>query len=172
MDIHRIGFTKLDGRVGNNGTREPRSGPYRVKCEIDEFPYNGSKLTKYSILFVHGLKGHPRETWEGKAAASKEDNLTEAATTRKRKRTSSLCLATSSASTASNEAEENSNAKIFWPNDYLTEDIPEARIWTYGYNADVIGGMFAASNQNTISQHSQDLAVRVAREIENEVGRV
>ncbi|KAK3326590.1 hypothetical protein B0H66DRAFT_165615 [Apodospora peruviana] len=38
--------------------------------------------------------------------------------------------------------------KVFWPRDYLVPDIPEARVWTYGYNADVIGGMFQASNKN------------------------
>jgi hypothetical protein len=59
---------------------------------------------------------------------------------------------------------------LFWPDEYLAEDIPEARVWTYGYNADVIGGMFEASNKNSVSQHGRDFAVKIEREIENEVG--
>ncbi|KAK2591961.1 hypothetical protein QQS21_010333 [Conoideocrella luteorostrata] len=48
--------------------------------------------------------------------------------------------------------------KLFWPAEFLTVDIPEARLWTYGYKADVIGGLFQANNQNSISQHGRDLA--------------
>jgi hypothetical protein len=42
-------------------------------------------------------------------------------------------------------------------------------VWTYGYNADVIGGLFQANNKNSISQHGRDLSVRLEREIDNEV---
>jgi len=48
-------------------------------------------------------------------------------------------------------------------------DIPEARIWTYGYNADVIGGLFKSNNKKCVSQHGRDLAGRLEREIKNEV---
>jgi len=57
----------------------------------------------------------------------------------------------------------------FWPEEYLVPDLPQARIWTYGYNADVIGGLFGANGTNSVSQHGRDLAVRTEREIENEV---
>lgn len=58
---------------------------------------------------------------------------------------------------------------LFWLEEFLTVDIPEARVWTYGYNADVIGGLFQANNKNSVSQHGRDLAVKLEREIENEV---
>jgi hypothetical protein len=58
---------------------------------------------------------------------------------------------------------------VFWPEHYLKEDIPNARIYTYGYNADVIGGMFEANNQNNILQHAQNLSAQFERDIENEV---
>jgi hypothetical protein len=48
-------------------------------------------------------------------------------------------------------------------------DLPRARIWTYGYNADVVGGLFQANNKNGVSQHGRDLAVKLDREIDNEV---
>jgi len=59
--------------------------------------------------------------------------------------------------------------EIFWPKDYLVPDLPQARIWTYGYNADVIGGLFQANNKNSVSQHGSDLAIKLDREIDNEV---
>jgi hypothetical protein len=41
-------------------------------------------------------------------------------------------------------------------------------VWTYGYNADVIG-IFQTNNKNSVSQHGRDLAIRLDREVENEV---
>jgi hypothetical protein len=60
-------------------------------------------------------------------------------------------------------------ADIFWPEEYLVPDLPQARIWTYGYNADVVGGLFQANNKNSVSQHGRDLAVQLDREIDNQV---
>lgn len=57
---------------------------------------------------------------------------------------------------------------IFWPEEYLVSDLPQARIWTYGYNADVIGGLFQANNKNSVSQHGRDLAAWLERDIDNE----
>ena len=59
--------------------------------------------------------------------------------------------------------------QVFWPKEYLAEDISQARVWTYGYNADVIGGLFQANDKNCVSAHGRDLAVRLEREIDNEV---
>lgn len=60
--------------------------------------------------------------------------------------------------------------KPFWPHEFLTEDIPEAQVWTYGYNADVIEGLFRANTKNSVSQHGRDLAAKLEREIDNAVG--
>jgi hypothetical protein len=119
-------------------------------------------------VFVHGLRGHPRRTWEESADVSSND---EGSALSKRKTFRSLFKAKSSISTTSSKKSEESSAprQVFWPKEYLTHDIPQARIWTYGYNADVIGGLFQANNKNSVSQHGRDLAVRVEREIENEV---
>ncbi|PVH98333.1 hypothetical protein DM02DRAFT_531366, partial [Periconia macrospinosa] len=59
------------------------------------------------------------------------------------------------------------SSTVFWPEQYLASDIPQARVWTYGYNADVIGALFQANNKNSISQHGQDLSVRLERDIDN-----
>ena len=67
------------------------------------------------------------------------------------------------------DSESPAQTEVFWLEEYLASDIPEARIWTYGYNADVIGGLFQSNNKNCVSQHGRDLAVRLEREIKNEV---
>jgi hypothetical protein len=60
--------------------------------------------------------------------------------------------------------------KVFWPKQLLGPALPNARLWTYGYNADVTGGrIFQANNQNSVSQHGRDLSVKLEGDIDNEV---
>ena len=115
---------------------------------------------------MHGLRGHPSGTWEDSQEAGNKGSASS-----KRKTFKSFFNAKLTISTTAGKKSEESSAprKLFWPRDYLTQDIPQARVWTYGYNADVIGGLFQANNKNSVSQHGRDLAVRVEREIENEV---
>lgn len=117
---------------------------------------------------MHGLRGHPKETWEAIRAGSEDAGN---ATSSERKSFKSFFKSISSASTADNRTGDDRSGKLFWPDEYLTEDIPEARVWAYGYNADAIGGLFQANNKNSVSQHGRDLAVKIEREIENEVAR-
>ncbi|KAJ4406473.1 hypothetical protein N0V82_010123 [Gnomoniopsis sp. IMI 355080] len=119
---------------------------------------------QFNIIFVHGLRGHPRRTWEDSPEAGSENT-----TTSHRKTLRSLFKSKSSSSTANENIKEDST-KLFWPKDYLVEDVPEATVWTYGYNADAIGGLFQANNKNSISQHGRDFAVKLGREVDNEVG--
>ena len=134
---------------------------------------------------MHGLRGHPQHTWEesrdrgsvhrGSVERGNKDAGT--ATSRKRNILKSLFKSTppflASVSTttpiADNNTSEESPNKLFWPDEYLTQDIPEARVWTYGYNADAIGGLFEANNKNSLSQHARDFEARFEREIRNEV---
>jgi hypothetical protein len=115
---------------------------------------------------VHGLRGHPRRTWEDERA------LVEKSTTTRSKRKALTSLFRSKSSTTSPDTpagESSSSIRLFWPNDFLTRDIPNARVWTYGYNADAIGFLYRAKNQNTISQHGQELANQIELELGNEV---
>ncbi|KAL9597451.1 MAG: hypothetical protein Q9219_005143 [cf. Caloplaca sp. 3 TL-2023] len=45
---------------------------------------------------------------------------------------------------------------IFWPETLLPQILPDAQIFTWGYDADV-GGFFSSAGQSTIHQHAQSL---------------
>ncbi|KAK1633204.1 hypothetical protein BDP81DRAFT_473894 [Colletotrichum phormii] len=160
--VHRIGFTQLQGK---SGTRE--EGSYRVKFATFAWPDAEPQLTQGSIILVHGLRGHPRHTWEsGKIVNTNDDHGPTI-----KKRTGLRSFFKSKRLTPdpspSQAQDVSSPPSVFWPDDFLTDDIPEARIWTYGYDADVIGGVFQANNQNSVSQHGRDLKAKLEREINN-----
>jgi hypothetical protein len=122
---------------------------------------------------VHGLRGHPKETWEG--TKGNEENQDNKKMSQKKKRSwffpskvQEVETRQDENATLDEERDEKSN-KVFWPEEFLLEDIPQARILTYGYNADVIGGLFQAGNMNSISQHGRDLSVKLERSLNNEV---
>ncbi|THW77844.1 hypothetical protein D6D18_09847, partial [Aureobasidium pullulans] len=134
-----------------------------------------------SIVFIHGLRGHPKETWTAKApatAATPAGASNASDNTAKKPKGLKLLFKRQTARTPSRNAEpvqgpstassSSPQAPIFWPEEYLAADIPQACVWTYGYNADVIGGLFEASSKNSISHHGRDLSVRLEREIDNE----
>lgn len=124
---------------------------------------------------MHGLRGHPRETWETPAAhtesndgrAKKNHGIRSIFGTKTKNRE----VRHDKTIADSHGAESRSNQTIFWIEDFLAQDIPNARILTYGYNADIMG-VFQANNKNSISQHGQDLKARLERELENDVIRL
>ncbi|PQE18225.1 Vegetative incompatibility HET-E-1 protein [Rutstroemia sp. NJR-2017a WRK4] len=120
-----------------------------------------------SIILVHGLRGHPRHTWESSRKVPSIHRDSDVKASSKQKRFKSLFKPKPSGSSTADQDTSEAHV-VFWPQDYLIEDIPEARVWTYGYNADVIGGLFQSNNQNSVSQHGRDLAVKAEREIDNE----
>jgi hypothetical protein len=159
-----------------------------------------------SIIFVHGLWGHPKHTWETTEAVlpfvRSDDNDQPLESTDRRnsfakimrsvsfqklqyRRTpTSTSIATTSSEDASSSVEQSywetpdsdemtaRPKKVFWPRDLLPLDIPEARILTYGYDADVIGSIQNDSTRmNNLTTHAQDLLAKLDREMKNEVNQ-
>lgn len=60
---------------------------------------------------------------------------------------------------------------LFSPQTLLSVDISDARIFTYGYSADVVGGFLEGAGKNSISQHANDLMVELASELQDNVAR-
>lgn len=53
------------------------------------------------------------------------------------------------------------STKIFWPSDLLPKDLPDARILSFGYDADVVRALDAASS-NSLRDHGKSLAHELA----------
>lgn len=65
--------------------------------------------------------------------------------------------------TVEEEGEEsNMTETVHWPRDLLPKDLPNIRILTYGYNADVAKA-FAATNQNGLFDHAKNLLESLER---------
>ncbi|SPO02492.1 uncharacterized protein DNG_05165 [Cephalotrichum gorgonifer] len=116
---------------------------------------DGDGLDRCNIIFVHGLRGHSQRTWgddvdDGQVSASSSKPSLRGLFRSRQKETS----------------DHKRRSHPYWPLELLPTDVPDARIWTYGYDADVIEGVFGANNQNSISQHGRDLKEKLGREVE------
>lgn len=115
---------------------------------------------------MHGLRGHPRHTWEDrepKSTAIKSPVPGKLDRFKAAFRPKSL-TAHADGRDGGLGSIASTSPNVFWPNEFLVDDLPEARIWTYGYNADVVG-LFQANNKNSISQHGRDLSAQIERDV-------
>ncbi|KAK3990682.1 hypothetical protein QBC44DRAFT_324600 [Cladorrhinum sp. PSN332] len=124
-------------------------------------------LQRFNIIFIHGLRGHPRRTWLGEKVESAVQAAGDPGPSSSKRRVFKRLFQARSAMASRGDA-GNTPTHVFWLEELLAHDIPEARVWTYGYNADVIGGLFQANNKNNVTQHSRDLAAQLERDINNE----
>lgn len=112
-----------------------------------------------SIIFVHGLFGHPEKTWTGTKTSSKTAQR------------GSLPRSPAKSSPAPGVVEKEDVKKVdrsesrldavFWPAALLPKVVPNTKIWTWGYDAD-IDGFWSSASQNTVSQHATNLLSDVA----------
>ncbi|VUC24625.1 unnamed protein product [Clonostachys rosea] len=157
VTVNRNGFTRLGKDVA-------RSEPPRWKL-VEHTPLGPRLLlTCPSIIFIHGLRGHPQNTW-GRGSDEGRNTAPESAP----KPTYRLKTFFKREKPRSNSGPRSApQTRPFWPDEFLTHDIPEAAVWTYGYNSEVMSGLFTPNNQNSVSQHGRDLAERFEWEIDNE----
>ncbi|KAF5013630.1 hypothetical protein FDECE_391 [Fusarium decemcellulare] len=118
----------------------------------------GNGRHRVNVIFIHGLGGHPKRTWgNGQPAKSGKRVFS----------VSSLRKGESPSNGTEDAIQESTQRKSFWPEEFLAPDMPEARIWTYGYRSAVFEGLFRANNLNSASQHGNDLALKFERNFPN-----
>lgn len=122
------------------------------------------------IIFIHGLQGHPKNTWlwsEGKTDdtstptdKSKRPSFLQKSFTkvfhRKRpdpRNTGETSLKGSKEDTS--HIDSNSENATYWPVDLLPDECPHARIITWGYDSRVTRG-YVATNKSNIFGHAKD----------------
>ncbi|KAJ6117886.1 hypothetical protein N7523_005771 [Penicillium sp. IBT 18751x] len=106
---------------------------------------NGDKKGIVNIVFVHGLQGHPLETWAVKKTTAQRlpnDKKSDASTPSWLPQT--LALFSKPEPTAIQEGEGSrpyceslGPDDVFWPSVEVPKVVPEANIFTYGYNCNV-----------------------------------
>jgi len=139
---------------------QPSTLPARPSVKVQEHDltllYKPSKETILAdVIFVHGLQGHPRRTWQFSAGV---DNSLRPAQNR------SLSSLLSFRKKAKLETQLKEPATIFWPEDLLPADQGDIRILTYGYDSHVSRFFKGPANKLNLSQHGEALLNRVAGE--------
>ncbi|SLM40835.1 Ankyrin repeat-containing domain [Lasallia pustulata] len=125
-------------------------------------PPTGVRAVAHVVL-VHGLFGHPRKTWTGRITRSRTTRFSSSRATSPSHTSTILedTLSTNGGETAhtahgNNEQVETDPDSVFWPQALLPSVIPDARIFTWGYDAD-IDGFLSTASQNTVHQHAINL---------------
>ena len=132
------------------GSEREKEAPIQIKelglTQIDGKPMGHQYIA--DVVFVHGLQGHPRKTWQSKANAGSGRRP------RKRLKTFSW-----------KETDEMAHEELqpFWPADVLAHDFEDVRILTFGYDSKVTKGFMAPSSKNGIFQHGNSFMRAVGR---------
>ncbi|KAH0035178.1 hypothetical protein KCU78_g2096, partial [Aureobasidium melanogenum] len=119
------------------------------------------------IVFVHGLKGHPRDTWlYGKQNTAQSTAAPESTARRSSFRTKLFGRNKSGGDRSDNGSPRTGEETpcCFWPYDLLPKDdaISQARILLYGYESNPTNFYKAPTNRMTITQHAENLMHNVA----------
>lgn len=110
-------------------------------------------LTALSILFVHGLQGHPEKTWlhESDEPTLHPRFLGFKTLFRSRKE-----------STSQRNTVHRKKRRVFWPRDLLPALCPTCRIMTFGYDT-MVTKAYAAADKGNIFSHAKDLLYELDR---------
>lgn len=103
----------------------------------------------YSIVFVHGLQGHPRNTWTCERHLEQPRGFKELLA-RVRK---------------SGRKNASTPKEVFWPLHFLPEDCANTRILTWGYDSKVSQFFSGAANHSNITAYARNLlaALKIIR---------
>lgn len=141
------------GTSSAGSNQKEQGGTIHVKelglTQIDGHPEDHPFIA--DVIFVHGLQGHPRRTWETKSPSKPSKSLQD-----RLKR-----IGHSKNKAPNLEAQD--AAKLFWPADILPKDFENVRILTYGYDSKVTKGFTAPTSKNGIFQHGNSCLRAVGR---------
>ena len=121
---------------------------------------------------MHGLQGHPRRTWTYEPSSQKRSrNRSPSSSGRSSKKVLGFIPRHDRLQPSPDDASSfdinpsNNRQDVFWPQNLLPVDIPDARIIVWGYNTIVTKG-YEAANKNNIFAHARTLLAVMQRERE------
>jgi len=118
----------------------------RSKCSLLKI-FSHSNL-RHSIVLVHGLGGHPIDTWTYTPPTLSAGGLRRTLGFPKKH---------------PGEPENSGDTSIFWPADLLPLSIKNARILTYGYDSNPVH-FLSSVNRTNIYQHATNLLQNLSDE--------
>ena len=105
------------------------------------------------LVFVHGLQGHPRRTWQ--SLVTPQEHIS-SSNPFKRRRV---------------QPKDHDKAGVFWPADLIPQDYPNLRVLTYGYDSRVTGYYASSTSKNGIFEHGNSLLNALSRERTDQLTR-
>jgi ankyrin repeat domain-containing protein 50 len=111
-------------------------------------------VTVRSIVFVHGLQGHPRRTWTCERPTQLGPQVLGGATRHSHRLKK---LFSRKQRTGSEDAHKVQERTVYWPLDFLADDCANSRILTWGYDSKVSNFFGGAASQSNIRAHAQNL---------------
>ena len=101
------------------------------------------------LVFVHGLQGHPRRTWQSSVNSQQQTSGRHPFKRWKAQR------------------RDKEGAGVFWPADLIPQDFPNLRVLTYGYDSKVTGYYASSKSKSGIFDHGNSLLNALSRERTN-----
>ncbi|KAI0020841.1 hypothetical protein F4780DRAFT_314222 [Xylariomycetidae sp. FL0641] len=98
------------------------------------------------VIFIHGFTGHPERTWTHK----KGDPRSSAEPPPKIRRLNGVF---------NNYRRSDQHPSVFWPRDLLPDDLPNARIMTFGYDSRIRHLLGSERAANNVCDIARDLLV-------------
>ena len=154
--VHNTGITVL------YEPKKPQE-PFVESVQQQESKYTITLIIDFSIVFVHGLQGHPRNTWTWESDRAPPSTSTPIEREPQSKRIK-LSFKLSSDQSKNSDDLSKPQSTIFWPYHFLHEKCPESRILTWGYNSIISTFFHGPTNKNNVFSYSRDLLGDLIRE--------
>jgi hypothetical protein len=123
--------------------------PKQSKLRIRMYYSPADDLTR-SLVFVHGLRGHPQRTWTTESSPAR----------RSVRKGPSRNPLNRLFSRSSGSPQYSPRREIFWPKHLLAQDIQNIRVMTFGYDAEISTALSRTAN-SSIFTVARDLVVRL-----------
>jgi hypothetical protein len=114
---------------------------------------------------VHGLQGHPRNTWTWRGTKQITETDSNERDRKEDRKSRNPFARRQAPSVLPSEVD------VYWPAELLPQDCPKARILTFGYDSYVSHFFSGPANQSNVFAHARDLLYALNRERSEAQGR-
>ena len=131
------------------------------KHRLPNFPLRAETYHILSIVFIHGLQGHPFRTWTKelkKGHSSGAPQLKNRNSNPTRRSSSRLTRPDNGRDSLPEGAQPEGPSQVFWPRDLLPSECPDSRILVLGYDTNIARNPLSRfANKNSVFSHGKNL---------------